>query len=265
MTNSKTGAEQPAASALWLATQGTQNAFAVGMALVIAIPMLILGYVFLSHLGMTEEIPQSLEAIAFGAIPLFILLGFFLLRKYPANIARLRAHLQRMVGVELPEAQTLIASEDDMRAIEASLNLLFRALKEKIAIAEREQDSLRRRLEAENAIVRRMEQADRTKYRFVETLAQELTCPMAPLSSAIELFMDGRLGPVSPNQMEILDLMKRNIERVKCLARDVPALSPNGVAITAITPSAAESSGGTEDQTPPHRKTGAPAADGSTA
>jgi signal transduction histidine kinase len=236
MTKTKTVAESPAASALWLAPQGTQNAFAVGMALVIAIPMLILGYVFLSRFGMTEELPQSLEAVAFGAIPLFILLGYFLLRKYPTNIARLRVHLQRMVGVEFPEAQTLIASEDDMRAIEASLNLLFNALKDKIALAEREQDSLRRRLEAEIAIVGKMEQADRAKRRFVETLAQELTSPLAPLSSAIELFMDGRLGPVTPNQMEILDLMKRNIERVKRLATDMPSLSENGVATNAVTP-----------------------------
>ncbi len=265
MTNSKTTAEKPAVSALWLATQGTQNAFAVGMALAIAIPMLILGYVFLSHLGMTEAIPQSVESIVFGAIPLFILLGFSLLRKYPANIARLRAHLQQMVGAEFPEAETVIASEDDMRAIEASLNLLFKAMKDKIAIAEREHDSLLRRLEAETAIVEKMEQADRAKCRFVETLAQELTCPLAPLSSAIELLMDGRLGSVRPGQMEILDLMKRNIERIKRLATDLPSLSGNGAAPTAITPAAAENSGGTEDQTPPHRKTDAPTADGNSA
>lgn len=214
-----------AGSSLWLASRGTRHAFPVGIALIFAIPMLLVAFILREQFGLQFDLPPQVEMGIIIAIPCFAGMGYNLLQRYPANILRLRRHLQEVVKQEVPEAESLIAHEDDMRAIEGSLNLLLRSLREKLVVAQCEHDALHHNIEAEKTLVNRMNEAGKTKDQFIESVARELRTPMAPLDSAIQLFLSGSLGTITSEQREILALMHQNIGKISAIADDILALS----------------------------------------
>ena len=84
---------------------------------------------------------------------------------------------------------------------------------------------LERKLEEEGSLVQHLRELDRLKDEFVATVTHELRTPMTPLRSAVEMFLDGTLGELEPEQREMLELMARNIQRLSRFATDVLALS----------------------------------------
>lgn len=85
--------------------------------------------------------------------------------------------------------------------------------------------ALQLQVEAQAEMVRHLRELDIMKADFVETVTHEMRTPMTPLKSAVELFLDGSLGPVTPKQQELLELMERNIQRLARFATDVLTLS----------------------------------------
>lgn len=89
----------------------------------------------------------------------------------------------------------------------------------------RRSEDLERKLGAETLVVRRLQELDRLKAGFVETVTHELRTPMTPLRSAVEMFLDGTIGEVTPPQRNMLEMMNRNVQRLARFATDVLALS----------------------------------------
>jgi signal transduction histidine kinase len=207
--------------ALWLASRGSRQDFAVGLALLFAIPMLAVGFLTLSQFVMDERAAMYASLVVLVAVPVFAGLGYAALRKYPANVSKLRSYLQTEVAADLPEALPVIAAEDDLRAIQDSLHILLNGLRSGVKAVTAERDALRVQLSAERARSQRIEALDETRSQFLETVLREVRAPLAPLSSAIELMLGGMVDPITPRQGEVLDLMQRNVERLSGFAADV--------------------------------------------
>jgi PAS domain S-box-containing protein len=82
-----------------------------------------------------------------------------------------------------------------------------------------------RKLEAEKMVVKELRELDRMKDEFVETVTHELRTPMTPLKSILEMFVDGTLGEMTPQQREYIEMMSRNVERLSRFATDILSLS----------------------------------------
>jgi PAS domain S-box-containing protein len=82
-----------------------------------------------------------------------------------------------------------------------------------------------RKLEAEKLVVKELKELDRMKNEFVETITHELRTPMTPLRSTLEMFLDGTLGDITPQQKEYVEMMSRNVERLSRFATDILSLS----------------------------------------
>ncbi len=74
-------------------------------------------------------------------------------------------------------------------------------------------------------LIREVEKLDRMKAFFIEAVAHELRTPLTPLKSVVEMFLDGSLGEVTSHQRECLEMMDRNIERLKHFIEEVTSLS----------------------------------------
>jgi PAS domain S-box-containing protein len=85
-----------------------------------------------------------------------------------------------------------------------------------------------RRLEAEKMVVKELRELDRMKDEFVETITHELRTPMTPLKSTLEMFVDGTLGEITPQQKEYVEMMSRNVDRLSRFTTDVLSLSRLG-------------------------------------
>jgi signal transduction histidine kinase len=66
---------------------------------------------------------------------------------------------------------------------------------------------------------------ERVRTRFMEAVAHELRTPVTPLKSVIEMFLGGMLGEITPEQRKYLEMMQRNIERLKHFIDEVTSLS----------------------------------------
>lgn len=84
---------------------------------------------------------------------------------------------------------------------------------------------LQGKLEVQDSIVRELRELERMKSDFIETVTHELRTPMTPLSSSIDLFLDGALGELSERQHEFMTMMARNVRRLARFATDVLAIS----------------------------------------
>ena len=137
---------EPQHRRLSLTSRGTRHEFSVGLALISAIPIMILWLLAAEHIQGQSVVSPRLAAGCAGALLCFTFLGYVILKKYPLNIARLRGYLEQMVRGEYPQAISLISSENDMKAIEQSMNILVGELKRELTRARSENDKLEKQL-----------------------------------------------------------------------------------------------------------------------
>jgi len=90
-------------------------------------------------------------------------------------------------------------------------------LKKELAQAERESTTLSKE--------EKFNELERLKTEFIDIVTHELRTPITPLKSAVELFLDGSLGMVTPKQKMFLEMMARNIDRLALFATEVVTLS----------------------------------------
>ncbi len=126
-------------------TRGSRAQFAVGIALISIIPLLVFWYLYIS--GDLFEISRGAQSLLVVLLMAGIAAcGYAILLKYPVNIVRLRGYLERVIGGELPEQVQLDKSEDDIAAVEHCLNLIINQLKERLELLQREKSDLQRQL-----------------------------------------------------------------------------------------------------------------------
>jgi putative two-component system response regulator len=100
-----------------LATTGVRAQFAVALALIAVIPMLIVICLCVTGwLGIEANLSQLGPAVLL-VLP-FVALGYWILAKYPINVTRLRHYMESLAQGVLPDQVALVTGEDDLAAIE---------------------------------------------------------------------------------------------------------------------------------------------------
>lgn len=132
---------------LSLVAYGSRRYFAVAVALLAVVPLLLVWYASASDLwSPTAVVPPWKTAAVLAGVSAFLALGIILLGRYTSNIARLKKSLDQIVAGEFPDSVSLFECADDMRAIEQSLNVIVGRLKERIETVEAEKDHLEKQL-----------------------------------------------------------------------------------------------------------------------
>ncbi|MBT3375371.1 MAG: response regulator [Lentisphaerae bacterium] len=103
-----------------------------------------------------------------------VVLGYVLLGKYPATVAKLRSRLEDIMEEELPEHVEQMRLEDDFAAIETSLSLILERLRERFAAVQLE----KARLEEELGHVRYLEAIG----TLAAGIAHEISTPLQFIS-----------------------------------------------------------------------------------
>lgn len=135
MSTAQTNSEQRGMSLL---SYGSRRQFAVVVALISVIPLLLLWYLTVQIAsGEYSTIFTWEAAIIAGCIAMLIGLGVMILKHYLANITRLRHSLEQLVKGEFPDAVQLINCADDIEAIQKALNVLVGKKREELLAVER--------------------------------------------------------------------------------------------------------------------------------
>jgi len=66
-----------------------------------------------------------------------------------------------------------------------------------------------------------LEEALLIKTNFTSTVSHELRTPLAAIKESIAIVLDGTAGPANPDQIELLDMAKRNVDRLARLINDI--------------------------------------------
>ncbi len=114
---------------LSVGVRGSRHQFAIALALVSALPLLALYYLLTN----VSELSPVAQLGILGMILALILTGYLLMAKYPTVILKLRTYLTQMVGGEVPDKITLVQGEDDVTAIESSMNIIVERLHERVS------------------------------------------------------------------------------------------------------------------------------------
>ena len=78
----------------------------------------------------------------------------------------------------------------------------------------------------ENArLYRAVQQANQAKSKFVSVVTHELRIPMTSIKGYTDLLRQGMVGPVNEQQLNFLDVIRNNIERMGALVSDLADIS----------------------------------------
>jgi two-component system, OmpR family, sensor kinase len=79
--------------------------------------------------------------------------------------------------------------------------------------------------EMEEQVVAQLRRLDRAKDEFVSTVSHELRTPLTSIAGYVELFEDGFVEDLTPQQRGMLAVVRRNVDRLRSLIEDLLTLS----------------------------------------
>jgi signal transduction histidine kinase/CHASE3 domain sensor protein len=79
--------------------------------------------------------------------------------------------------------------------------------------------------EKETRLVEKLRALDQAKSDFLSTVSHELRTPLTSIVGYIELLKDEETGPLTPPQLQMLDVVDRNANRLRALIEDLLTLS----------------------------------------
>ncbi len=162
------------ANRLALASTGAKTQFAVAMALISVIPLLVVIYLCLSGwMGFHATLPQ-LMPVVLVVLP-FMALGCRILAKYPINVIRLRHYMESLTQGVLPDKIALLTDEDDLAAIELLMRKVVKQTEARVRTIESQSEAL---LEAERL---------RVMIQSMGTACHHLGQPATAISLYLEL------------------------------------------------------------------------------
>jgi hypothetical protein len=124
-----------------LATTGVRAQFAVALALIAVIPMLIVICLCLNGwLGIEANLVQLGPAVLL-VLP-FVALGYWILVKYPINVTRLRHYMESLARSVLPDQVALVTGEDDLAAIESLMRKVVKQTEKRASTIESQSGAL---------------------------------------------------------------------------------------------------------------------------
>ena len=165
-----------------------------------------------SRLAAVREMPWIVAILVFVAV-LGAVAALFA-RRVAARISGPLVEMQETVdrlAAGDTEARTTVAGPREVRRVGEALNNFA------------EQNA--RLLVLERQAVERLETLDRAKSDFVSNVSHELRTPLTSIAGYVELFEDGFLERLTPQQMGMLRVVSRNVQRLQALIEDLLTLS----------------------------------------
>ena len=89
----------------------------------------------------------------------------------------------------------------------------------------RAETALAKALAHEQSAVSRLQEVDQVKEELISNVSHELRTPITSISGYTELLVDGALGEVNPGQLEALERIRRNGQRLGLLVEDLLTMS----------------------------------------
>ncbi|MGH2779161.1 MAG: PAS domain-containing sensor histidine kinase [Actinomycetota bacterium] len=77
----------------------------------------------------------------------------------------------------------------------------------------------------EQEMVRKLRELDQAKSDFVSSVSHELRTPLTSITGYLEMLVDGDAGPLSSDQLDLLEVVDRNSQRLLMLIEDLLTLS----------------------------------------
>ncbi|MGH2826580.1 MAG: PAS domain-containing sensor histidine kinase [Actinomycetota bacterium] len=77
----------------------------------------------------------------------------------------------------------------------------------------------------EQEMVRKLRELDQAKTDFVSSVSHELRTPLTSITGYLEMLVDGDAGPLSRDQLDLLEVVDRNSQRLLMLIEDLLTLS----------------------------------------
>lgn len=143
-------------------------------------------------------------------LALSVLIGRGIVRRVSGPLRAMEGGVERLASGDLA-ARVPTDGPREIRGVALALN----------ALAEENQ----RAREVEEQAVTRLRRLDRAKDEFVSTVSHELRTPLTSIAGYIELFEDGFLDELSPQQRGMLSVVRRNVGRLRTLIEDLLTLS----------------------------------------
>lgn len=168
---------KPHATKWSLAVLGARQQFAIAVVLVSIVPALSLFHLA-GGAGWVGSGSAQAWCVAFLGVVAPMILGYFLLAKYPATVIKLRAYVQNIVSGELPDRISLFKNEDDITAIESSMNLILTRLRGRIENVEAQKNAMEEQLFQ----ARKMESLG----TLATGIAHEINTPLQFISSNVQ-------------------------------------------------------------------------------
>lgn len=129
---------------------------------------------------------------------------------------------------------TFLTRDGDRRIVALAVNRVRDSLGEQIGylIVGRDVTELREQnellesaLRKEREVVENMRLLDQAKDDFISTVSHELRTPLTSIVGYTEMLQEGMGGEVAPEQDRLLDIVRRNAERLTTLVEDLLTLS----------------------------------------
>jgi two-component system, OmpR family, sensor kinase len=143
-------------------------------------------------------------------LALTALIGRSVVRRVSEPLGEVEVAVERLATGDL-SARVSTDGPREIRGVATALNTL----------AEENQ----RAREMEERVVDQLRLLDRAKDEFVSTVSHELRTPLTSIAGYIELFEDGFVEDLTPQQRGMLAVVRRNVDRLRSLIEDLLTLS----------------------------------------
>jgi len=156
-------------------------------------------------------------AIGFGGLCFAIVLVFLLDRVILARLAALNTNLAQIGGSGDLAGRVAVRGSDELAELATTINATLAALEQSQIDQQRAKDV-----------------AAELNQRFIATVSHELRTPLTPIHGYLDLLLIGAVGEVSHEQIEILQMIKRSVDRMSALVEDtlmVSSLNMQGITL----------------------------------
>ncbi|MEO5710023.1 MAG: ATP-binding protein [Nocardioidaceae bacterium] len=160
----------------------------------------------------SRRLPWTVVILALVAV--LGAIALLLARRFAGGVSEPLVDMQHTVdrlAAGDTDARTTVAGPREVRRVGEALNN-FAAQNARLLVLERD-------------AVQRLESLDRAKSDFVSNVSHELRTPLTSIAGYIELFEDGFLDRLEPEQLGMLAVVTRNVQRLQALIEDLLTLS----------------------------------------
>jgi PAS domain S-box-containing protein len=149
---------------------------------------------------------------------------------HPEDAAQVAAAYQRLLKGDAQDVRHRIVRPDgDVRWVRARLKPGLRAdgrlarldaIVGDVSDAQRAQEAARIARE-QKLEIKRLRDTNEYKSQLLSTASHEMNTPLTPLKVQLHLLKSGGYGPLEESQLEAVDILERNFDRLSLLVRDV--------------------------------------------